>query len=519
VFVCKTLKSYPCNFSLYGRRIIFCRDALNCIAVMSVTVGVSRTYGVLYRHEFYSIITNKHQKTELLQKDYAGAVTEVNCEPEPVSYLMGNQSSRDKFVALKTAEMSFRMTSLSDGQFQTLYTNDPEKFRLKHYIDEGSGYSAVWTGKVLPSQYSEAYISAPYDVTVNAHDGLATLQDVDFLDDDGNRLQGTYKQIALIAWILGKIGLGLNIRSSCNIFATTEGGGPGMTTTAASDPLDQAYVDVLRYYLINETPNCWDVLNYLLEPYGAQIILYNNVWNILRVEERVNAFNYREYSSVGAYVSNSSYNPVKDMKGSSQFGRLVWTDQSQSLNINPGFGQIRLLYNLGRKKNLIENGDFSVKKYSVYRAPVAMDGWVPGLIVPGGIVQGAVADLNGFEIVANGTQVTTGIESLGEGNVAMRATVTEPGGYLLTDTLNLKVGNADSLKITLAFKVSITGADPFPTIFTIPNTYLKIKIKVIYGLYWLTDSGGWSDEDTEITYRSEERRVGKECRSRWSPYH
>ena len=23
----------------------------------------------------------------------------------------------------------------------------------------------------------------------------------------------------------------------------------------------------------------------------------------------------------------------------------------------------------------------------------------------------------------------------------------------------------------------------------------------------------------EINYRSEERRVGKECRSRWSPYH
>ena len=25
--------------------------------------------------------------------------------------------------------------------------------------------------------------------------------------------------------------------------------------------------------------------------------------------------------------------------------------------------------------------------------------------------------------------------------------------------------------------------------------------------------------DIEIPYRSEERRVGKECRSRWSPYH
>ncbi len=27
------------------------------------------------------------------------------------------------------------------------------------------------------------------------------------------------------------------------------------------------------------------------------------------------------------------------------------------------------------------------------------------------------------------------------------------------------------------------------------------------------------DDEPEITERSEERRVGKECRSRWSPYH
>ena len=28
-----------------------------------------------------------------------------------------------------------------------------------------------------------------------------------------------------------------------------------------------------------------------------------------------------------------------------------------------------------------------------------------------------------------------------------------------------------------------------------------------------------SEYEKELAYRSEERRVGKECRSRWSPYH
>ena len=37
-----------------------------------------------------------------------------------------------------------------------------------------------------------------------------------------------------------------------------------------------------------------------------------------------------------------------------------------------------------------------------------------------------------------------------------------------------------------------------------------------WGGYWT-----WNDEKQTIimTTRSEERRVGKECRSRWSPYH
>ena len=38
-------------------------------------------------------------------------------------------------------------------------------------------------------------------------------------------------------------------------------------------------------------------------------------------------------------------------------------------------------------------------------------------------------------------------------------------------------------------------------------------ISGLYGKTW------WGDMGFEDRYRSEERRVGKECRSRWSPYH
>ena len=41
-----------------------------------------------------------------------------------------------------------------------------------------------------------------------------------------------------------------------------------------------------------------------------------------------------------------------------------------------------------------------------------------------------------------------------------------------------------------------------------------VKLKAV-----LKDAKGKIIADTVTTTRSEERRVGKECRSRWSPYH
>ena len=45
----------------------------------------------------------------------------------------------------------------------------------------------------------------------------------------------------------------------------------------------------------------------------------------------------------------------------------------------------------------------------------------------------------------------------------------------------------------------------------------KFGIFLHWGIYSMTAQGEWYMTTHNI--RSEERRVGKECRSRWSPYH
>src|SRR2546430_9216669 len=51
-----------------------------------------------------------------------------------------------------------------------------------------------------------------------------------------------------------------------------------------------------------------------------------------------------------------------------------------------------------------------------------------------------------------------------------------------------------------------------------PATRDAVGSKVVYP-YWGYALLHHSDASERSTYRSEERRVGKECRSRWSPYH
>ena len=61
----------------------------------------------------------------------------------------------------------------------------------------------------------------------------------------------------------------------------------------------------------------------------------------------------------------------------------------------------------------------------------------------------------------------------------------------------------------------------------LPLAQGKVKLPAMMGDHMVLQQNssvklwGWADgkKVTVTTSRSEERRVGKECRSRWSPYH
>jgi len=72
--------------------------------------------------------------------------------------------------------------------------------------------------------------------------------------------------------------------------------------------------------------------------------------------------------------------------------------------------------------------------------------------------------------------------------------------------INRPANNTNAIPLEAANPV---GPAPLST----PETWSIMPISPII------EPPATSPEDKLIPFRSEERRVGKECRSRWSPYH
>src|SRR3712207_3770460 len=74
-----------------------------------------------------------------------------------------------------------------------------------------------------------------------------------------------------------------------------------------------------------------------------------------------------------------------------------------------------------------------------------------------------------------------------------------------------KINTIDSVRFIPAAEQQLTGMTiEFTQPFTDADTLQRVSVELAQSLQTNLDN---------LEFRSEERRVGKECRSRWSPYH
>lgn len=313
------------------------------------------SYGVKYQLEYKDQILEGAQgrKTtiKILEKDYSGSVTEVDGGSDP---LVITASSDNDYMFTPIIGSSAKITLISSSSFQfvDIFTANARKYLVEVWKEPtpNATQELFWTGYVVPDNYGEPlHYHANYPVTIEAIDGLARLQDFDFLDTDGLKYSGKFRALDIIRVLLEKTGLVLDIDIALSwdeIYSTTSGV-PALVTK---------YLDPDTFYF-KEVPKCDYVLEQILQSFGARIIQNKGRWVIKECTKNTGTHNV--YRSVVADTPITySHNPVKSYSRARNYDRLVFINKEGYLQINPAYKKFAINHDFLLKPSILINSSF-----------------------------------------------------------------------------------------------------------------------------------------------------------------
>jgi hypothetical protein len=356
-----------------GEYKLYAKDVYGCPALINFTILFQPAYTEHYRfvwtNEDISGGDDRTSRLRIYEREYSGDVVEIDNGGTPVFTLRKRKPQgqlNNKFYPIHTTSAEIILMSEVDYQYLPLFTQDNKRFLVVYEVDEGAGYAVTWSGYIVPSVYNEPFIAAPYPVTIQVTDNVQSLQEEDFTDDAGNLLNGQLKLIKVISHILKKTGLSLSIRSGINIFEENH------DTDPEDDPLDQTYIDVACYRKPTSNTEkqntdedlvetlkpftCWEVLEAILQPFGARIFQYDNTWIIEEIDRSTDEYAYRLFDANGDYVSNSTFDPVIDIKAPDLTDRVCLQNNDQILEMIPAYGNIDVVSNFNYVGSIITGG-------------------------------------------------------------------------------------------------------------------------------------------------------------------
>jgi len=159
-------------------------------------------YGVKYEL-FFSDVVKRKLKIEILEKDYTGetspiigtgrpAIIEWDADDDVYSPIIGSRCKLSFFVTDAVQYDEFYKSDERQYKVKILYYNsyggnwedevgtwDGMDVIWNAEIGEEFYYQPIWEGFLVVDRYQEAVITAPYEVNLEAIDGLGTLQGFD----------------------------------------------------------------------------------------------------------------------------------------------------------------------------------------------------------------------------------------------------------------------------------------------------------------------------------------------------
>lgn len=209
------------------------------------------------------------------ERDYVGEVMLLKPIGDELHITQGKIDD-DELVPTKASELTLTLLCTEAGDpLADLFTVDPTQYIVEVGVcrttAEGNEVcKLLWSGYISTGGYSQPYAKPPYRVTIHANDGLAILQTMPYLAEDGSMFTGVKSISQHINEIMSHISLRptrvwpayqLYVGQTENTFDTI-----GLSAEA----IYSAFND--------ETPTYYDVLVSILRNFGLQLFQSYGTW-------------------------------------------------------------------------------------------------------------------------------------------------------------------------------------------------------------------------------------------------
>lgn len=183
------------------------------------------------------------------------------------------QERTDLFSPIVSATLSMKLEASVDLSLEDLYSEAERTFKVELI----KGIQIKFLGYMLPDNIWADYVNDRWVLEITANDGLSTLKNISFSNENGTNIFGRMTATNIIDICLKKTGLSLFYNFFCEL--TYNGGWNGHGYTVFSN----IYISTERYVQNKDEPmDCQSVLQSILQVFNCTIIQQDGMWYIYR---------------------------------------------------------------------------------------------------------------------------------------------------------------------------------------------------------------------------------------------
>lgn len=262
------------------------------------------------------------------------------------------QSKNDLFDTIIASNLRLSLESSINLTLEDLYSEEEKTYRVILYRNN----KEIFIGFLKPDGIYEDYVSDKWQLEIECFDGLSTLKNISFLNDNGIAFSGRKSAINIIYNCLKKTGLDLPINVNCQIYY------PDGFNDYENGVLNAIYLNTERYYQTsNEPMDCENVLQSILKVFNCTIIQMNGEWWIYRSIDLIEDTHFAKYIDGVFALQQISYYPRISLGSQINDFDIIHCNSNQKKSISPSVQAYRIFYEYGAANNVFSNGSLRLE--------------------------------------------------------------------------------------------------------------------------------------------------------------